>query len=187
MSIVAERRARLQRQRPAQPLRALGVLEDEHLLQEDRRAQAGAEDEMPLQQRAGGAKLLERLSGDSSCGSVMAPFLSSEARRRQSLARRRANDANSARCVPEEPVRRFETKSLGPTPDAVAPDGTAVRLLLSLSGGSFAHFELAAGAVSHAVAHRTVEEIWYFVSGSGEVWRRQARSRASSRSSRALA
>ena len=69
-------------------------------------------------------------------------------------------------------MRRFETKSLGPTPDAVAPDGTAVRLLLSLPGGSFAHFELAAGAVSHAVAHRTVEEIWYFVSGSGEVWRR---------------
>jgi mannose-6-phosphate isomerase-like protein (cupin superfamily) len=70
-------------------------------------------------------------------------------------------------------VRRFETKTLGRTPDAVAPDGTAVRLLLSLDGGSFAHFELAAGAVSNAVAHRTVEEIWYFVSGSGEVWRRQ--------------
>jgi len=67
----------------------------------------------------------------------------------------------------------FETKPLGATPDAVAPDGTSVRLLLSLAGGSFAHFELAAGAVSHAVAHRTVEEIWYFVSGSGEVWRRQ--------------
>jgi mannose-6-phosphate isomerase-like protein (cupin superfamily) len=70
-------------------------------------------------------------------------------------------------------VRRFETKTLGQTLDAVAPDGAGVRLLLSLAGGSFAHFELAAGAVSHAVAHRSVEEIWYFVSGSGEVWRRQ--------------
>ena len=70
-------------------------------------------------------------------------------------------------------MRRFETKPLGQAPDAVAPDGTAVRLLLSLAGGSFAHFELAAGAVSHAVAHRSVEEIWYFVSGAGEVWRRQ--------------
>ena len=67
----------------------------------------------------------------------------------------------------------FDTKVLGEKPDAVAPDGTAVRLLASLAGGSFAHFELPAGAVSHAVAHHTVEEIWYFVAGVGEVWRRQ--------------
>src|ERR1700693_5985663 len=67
----------------------------------------------------------------------------------------------------------FATKALGEKPDAIAPDGTAVRLLASLAGGSFAHFELASGAVSHAVAHRTVEEIWYFVQGSGQVGRRQ--------------
>ncbi len=60
------------------------------------------------------------------------------------------------------------------TADAVAPDGTAVRLLAALKGGSFAHFELPAGAVSHAVAHRTVEEIWYFVAGAGQVWRKFA-------------
>jgi len=72
-------------------------------------------------------------------------------------------------------MRVFETRALGEEPDAVAPDGTAVRLLAALAGGSFAHFELAAGAVSHAVAHRTVEEIWYFVAGTGEVWRRQGR------------
>ncbi len=65
----------------------------------------------------------------------------------------------------------FETKTIGEKPDAIAPDGTAVRLLCQLPGGSFAHFELSAGAVSRAVAHRTVEEIWYFVSGRGEVWR----------------
>ena len=63
-------------------------------------------------------------------------------------------------------------KKLGRDPDAVAPDGTAVRLLNALEGGSFAHFELPAGAVSHAVAHKTVEEIWYFVAGRGEVWRK---------------
>ena len=66
----------------------------------------------------------------------------------------------------------FETKRLGATPDATAPDGTAVRLLLNLSGGSMAHFELPAGAVSHAVTHRAVEEIWYVVSGRGSLWRR---------------
>ena len=36
-----------------------------------------------------------------------------------------------------------------------------------------AHFQLAAGAVSKAVQHRPVEEIWYVLSGSGQMWRRQ--------------
>jgi mannose-6-phosphate isomerase-like protein (cupin superfamily) len=70
------------------------------------------------------------------------------------------------------PMRPFETKALGERPDAIAPDGTLVRLLLTLPGGSFAHFQLPAGAVSRAVAHRTVEEIWYVVSGRGRIWRR---------------
>lgn len=69
-------------------------------------------------------------------------------------------------------MRRFDTKTLAAAPDAVAPDGTAVRLLAALSRGSFAHFELPAGAVSHAIVHRTVEEIWFFVAGRGELWRR---------------
>ena len=36
-----------------------------------------------------------------------------------------------------------------------------------------AHFELSAGKVAQAVAHRTVEEIWFVVSGLGEMWRKQ--------------
>ena len=70
-------------------------------------------------------------------------------------------------------TKPYETKTLGADVDAVAPDGTAVRLLLSLAGGSMAHFELPAGGVSHAVTHRMVEEIWYVVSGLGSIWRRQ--------------
>jgi mannose-6-phosphate isomerase-like protein (cupin superfamily) len=66
----------------------------------------------------------------------------------------------------------FAAKTLGAEPDATAPDGTAVRLLLALAGGSMAHFELPAGGVSHAVTHRTVEELWYVVSGRGALWRR---------------
>lgn len=65
----------------------------------------------------------------------------------------------------------WETKTLSADPDAYAPDGSEVRLLAALKGGSFAHFTLPPGGVSAAVAHRTVEEIWYVVSGSGEVWR----------------
>ena len=66
----------------------------------------------------------------------------------------------------------FETKRLGAEPDATAPDGTVARLLLERPGGGMAHFELPAGAVSHAVAHTTVEEIWYILSGRGRIWRR---------------
>ena len=70
-------------------------------------------------------------------------------------------------------AKPYETKMLGAAIDATAPDGTAVRLLLSLAGGSMAHFELPPGAVSHAVTHRTVEEIWFVVSGRGAIWRHQ--------------
>jgi len=66
----------------------------------------------------------------------------------------------------------FETTTLPIAVDAVAPDGSNVRLLLGLSGGGLAHFELPPGAVSIAVRHRTVEEIWYFLSGRGDMWRR---------------
>jgi mannose-6-phosphate isomerase-like protein (cupin superfamily) len=55
----------------------------------------------------------------------------------------------------------------------VAPDGSDVRILLRLGGGSMAHFELSAGRTSKAVVHRTVEEIWYILSGRGEMWRRR--------------
>ena len=55
----------------------------------------------------------------------------------------------------------------------VAPDGSDVRALLSLASGGMAHFELAAGKTSAAVTHRTVEEIWFVLSGHGEMWRRQ--------------
>jgi mannose-6-phosphate isomerase-like protein (cupin superfamily) len=75
--------------------------------------------------------------------------------------------------TPPPASRPYETKTLGVTADAVAPDGTAVRLLLSLAQGSLAHFELPAGAVSHAVTHRTVEEIWFVLTGRGSIWRRQ--------------
>src|ERR1700733_3636395 len=58
-------------------------------------------------------------------------------------------------------------------PDAAAPDGSDVRELLHLGRGSMAHFELAPGRVSRAMAHRTVDEIWYVLSGRGQMWRRQ--------------
>ena len=67
----------------------------------------------------------------------------------------------------------FSTKCLPDPPDAIAPDGSDVRVLLTLAGGGMAHFELAPGETATAVAHRTVEEIWFFLSGCGEMWRKQ--------------
>ncbi len=67
----------------------------------------------------------------------------------------------------------FNTRRLPTLPQATAPDGTDVRLLLQLAGGSLAHFELGPGTTSKSVAHRTVEEIWYFLAGRGEMWRKQ--------------
>src|SRR4051794_31174824 len=66
----------------------------------------------------------------------------------------------------------FETKQMSSVPDAIAPDGSEVRVLCRVGRGSMAHFTLSPKAVSKAVAHRTIEEVWYFVSGHGRMWRR---------------
>jgi mannose-6-phosphate isomerase-like protein (cupin superfamily) len=70
-------------------------------------------------------------------------------------------------------MKPWSTKRLPAQPDAFAPDGSVVRVLLALDGGSMAHFQLAPGQTSAAVAHRTVEEIWFVLSGRGEIWRKR--------------
>lgn len=67
----------------------------------------------------------------------------------------------------------FDTKRLAVDKEDVAPDGSDVRVLLGLEGGGMAHFELAPGQTSRAVTHKTVEEIWFFLNGRGEMWRKQ--------------
>ncbi len=67
----------------------------------------------------------------------------------------------------------FADKPLPAERDTVAPDGSDVRILLGLQAGSMAHFQLAAGETLTAVTHRTIEEIWYILSGRGEMWRQQ--------------
>lgn len=67
----------------------------------------------------------------------------------------------------------FSTKCLPVKSDAIAPDGSNVRILLEFAAGGMAHFELCPGKTSSAVAHRTIEEIWFFLSGCGEMWRKQ--------------
>jgi mannose-6-phosphate isomerase-like protein (cupin superfamily) len=66
----------------------------------------------------------------------------------------------------------FDTTRLPVARDAVATDGSDVRVLLRLPCGSMAHFELPPGQTSTAVALQTIEEIWFFLAGRGEMWRK---------------
>lgn len=59
--------------------------------------------------------------------------------------------------------------------DYLAPDGSEIRLLPEVGGGGLAHCRLPVGGVSSAVCHQTVDEIWYFISGTGELWRQRGK------------
>lgn len=72
----------------------------------------------------------------------------------------------------EEPVK-LATVELPATYDAIAPDGSEIRVLGRVAGASMAHGTLPPGGVSLAVGHRTVEEIWYVLGGAAEIWRKK--------------
>jgi mannose-6-phosphate isomerase-like protein (cupin superfamily) len=58
-------------------------------------------------------------------------------------------------------------------PDAIAPDGSEIHFrVLDAQRASLVEVVLHAGRTSRPVRHRTVEEIWYFLAGSGDVWLR---------------
>ena len=67
----------------------------------------------------------------------------------------------------------FVTMAVPEVADLRAPDGSEIRLLPRLCGGSMVHCSLPPGEVSLAVTHRTVEEIWFVVEGNGQLWRRR--------------
>ena len=60
-------------------------------------------------------------------------------------------------------------------PDATAPDGSEIRLLLDerhqAQKASMVEVVLPAGQVSRPVRHLHVEEVWYVLEGHGQVWR----------------
>lgn len=53
----------------------------------------------------------------------------------------------------------------------LAPDGSEIRELVAVDGGSMVHCTLPSAAASMAVAHATVEELWYCLQGTGQLWR----------------
>lgn len=67
----------------------------------------------------------------------------------------------------------WQTQEIAAATLVAAPDGSAVSILCATARGSMISFALPPGAVSKAVAHKTVEEIWYVVAGAGRLWRAQ--------------
>ena len=65
----------------------------------------------------------------------------------------------------------FETKLLGRKYDYHAPDKSEIRLLLEMKGGNMWHGKLPKGKTSKPKYHKSVEEIWFFISGNGLLWR----------------
>ncbi|GCF09516.1 cupin domain-containing protein [Dictyobacter arantiisoli] len=66
----------------------------------------------------------------------------------------------------------FETMSLPEEMQVYAPDGSEIRLLLQMKGGSMCHCTLPPDHISLAGMHQNVEEIWYILEGRGQVWRK---------------
>ena len=69
------------------------------------------------------------------------------------------------------PIAAWQRQDLPLRPDYLAPDGSEIRLLLDCPAGGVARCTLPAGASSSAVHHKTVDEIWYVLSGDGEMFR----------------
>ena len=68
----------------------------------------------------------------------------------------------------------WQTAHPGSDFDVLAPDGSEIRVLVQVRGGSMVHCTLQPGQVTRAVRHQTVEELWFCVAGTGQVWRRSA-------------
>ena len=53
-----------------------------------------------------------------------------------------------------------------------APDGSLIRPLHEYEEGGVVHCTLPESCISRAARHGTVSEIWYFIEGEGDLWRR---------------
>ena len=74
----------------------------------------------------------------------------------------------------------FEPKKLKAEYDYLAPDTSEIRRLQTkkhAEKGDMAHCRLPAMSTSIAIKHQTVEEIWYFTNGIGEMWLKEKNGR----------
>jgi mannose-6-phosphate isomerase-like protein (cupin superfamily) len=72
-----------------------------------------------------------------------------------------------------DPTLPFATKHLPERHDAVAPDGSRIRVLARTGGASMAHGTLDPGEVSRTCMHPAIDEIWFVLAGQAEIWRKR--------------
>lgn len=72
----------------------------------------------------------------------------------------------------EEDFILFTTRQLPEECEYLAPDGSEMRELVRSKGCNMAHCVLSPGIVSLATRNHPVEELWFILSGEGQIWRR---------------
>jgi mannose-6-phosphate isomerase-like protein (cupin superfamily) len=72
-------------------------------------------------------------------------------------------------------MTELDIRRVGRTVDVIAADGSELVLLARTDRASMAHGSLRPGAASHAIVHRTVDEVWFVISGRAEIWRSNQR------------
>jgi mannose-6-phosphate isomerase-like protein (cupin superfamily) len=65
----------------------------------------------------------------------------------------------------------MKTAKLPEQPDTQSPAGSEIRNLLVSETGDITHCTVPAHQVNKAIVHATVSEIWYVLSGHGQIWR----------------
>ncbi len=83
-----------------------------------------------------------------------------------------SDEGSLASSPDQQPDHISEARQLPEEPDHIAPDGSEIRELGTVACGGLAHCTLPRGGVSKAVSHRTVDEIWFCISGTGRIWRK---------------
>ena len=83
------------------------------------------------------------------------------------------NDRTQYPVPRSEWIETMDTTRLPDQYTVLAPDSSEIRELVAVRGGSMVHCKLPPGGTSLAVTHRTVEEVWYFIQGRGQVWRKK--------------
>lgn len=81
------------------------------------------------------------------------------------------NATNEQEPFPMAQREIYKTVSLPSFMNYFAPDGSQISLLKEGERGGLCECTLGPGAVTAAVQHKVVEELWYVVSGSGQLWR----------------
>lgn len=70
----------------------------------------------------------------------------------------------------------FNSTKLKDSYDYLAPDKSEIRLLQKSDLGEICHCTMPTDKTSTAVYHKTVFEIWYVLSGEGEMWQKKGES-----------